>query len=227
VLCVQHLSQPILDQHLRSAYKKHSQPHIFQQPRHRQKLHDKLCVIATITLIKSVDYQHKNSWALQLRQRLKDKVLPLVTQQLAGNLRTLEESITNIVPDARHAPCKLDRNASNKHACLANITAASREEKASTQTLLCIIPAGDQACDCCFASASQAAQPENVLLTLPVCPFIYSFQEINTGVSKARCVVLRGIQVKRRVLGVQKAGNKVLYSHTMSVKRPALLQPKS
>jgi hypothetical protein len=139
----------------------------------------------------------------------------------------LEEGITDIAPDARYAPCKLDRNAGDEPARPADIAAASREEKASTQTLLCMIPAGDRACDCCFASASQAAQPENVLLALPVCPFIYLVQEINTGVSEARCVMLRGVRVERRVVGVRKAGDKVLYGHTMLVKRPTLLQLES
>ena len=95
-----------------------------------------------------------------------------------------------MTPNAGHAPRKLDRNAGNEPARPADIAAASREEKASTQTLLCMIPAGDRACDCCFASASQAAQPENVLLALSICPFVHSVQEVNTGVFEARCVVL-------------------------------------
>lgn len=52
---------------------------------------------------------------------------------------------------------------------------------------------GDRACECCFASASQAAQLENVLLAITVCPFVYVVQEINTGVGKARGIVLEGV----------------------------------
>jgi hypothetical protein len=48
-----------------------------------------------------------------------------------------------MTPDARHATRKLDRNAGDKPARASDITAAPREEKAGTQTLLCMIPAGD------------------------------------------------------------------------------------
>jgi hypothetical protein len=93
--------------------------------------------------------------------------------------------------------------------------------------LLYIIPVSDRACNCCFASASQAAQPENVLLTLPVCPLVYLVQEINTGVVEACSLMLRGDRIERRVLGVRKASDKVVCSLTMSAKRPAILQPES
>jgi hypothetical protein len=166
---------------------------MLQRPTHGQELHNELRVIVAFTLVESVDYQHKNCWAPQPRQRLEDEVLPLVAQRLAGDFRTLHEGITDMTPDIEHAPRKLDRNAGDESACPADITAASREEKAGTQLLLCMIPAGDRACDCCFASASQAAQPKNVLLTLPICPFVYPFQEINAGVGEAGGLVLRGI----------------------------------
>jgi hypothetical protein len=132
-----------------------------------------------------------------------------------------------MTPNAGHAPRKLYRIAGDEFTCPADIAAASRKEKAGTKTLLCLIPAGNRACDCCFASASHAAQPENVLLAFPVCPFVYSVQEINTSVSEARCVVLRGVRIERRVLGVRKAGDEVLCSHTMSAKRPTILQPET
>jgi hypothetical protein len=98
-----------------------------------------------------------------------------------------------MTPDAGHATRKLDCNASDKSACPTDIAAASGEEKAGTQMLLCMIAAGDRACNCCFASASQAAQPENILLVLSVCPLVYTVQEINAGIGEAGSLMLRGV----------------------------------
>jgi hypothetical protein len=122
---------------------------------------------------------------------------------------------------------KLERNASDESARPADITAASREEKAGTQMLPCIIPARNRACNCCFASASQAAQPKNVLLTLPICPFVYSIQEINAGVGEARGIVLRGDRVVTCAFCVRQAGDKIFCSLTASVKRLTLLQSEN
>jgi hypothetical protein len=132
-----------------------------------------------------------------------------------------------MTPDAGHALRKLDRDAGDESVRPADITAASREEKAGTQMLPCIIPARNRACDCCFASASQAAQPEDVLLALPVCPFVYAVQEIDASVGEAGGLMLRGVRVEWRVLRVRKTGDKVLCGLAISAKRPALLQLES
>jgi hypothetical protein len=58
-LRVRDLVQPVLDMHLRPACEERSQPYMLQCPRHRQKLHDELCVIAAFTLVQGVDYQNK------------------------------------------------------------------------------------------------------------------------------------------------------------------------
>jgi hypothetical protein len=150
--------------------------------------------------------------------------LPLVAQRLAGDLRTLKKGITNMTSESRYVPCKLDRNASDEPARAANITAASGEEEAGTQALLCMTPVSYRACNRCFASTSQPAQPEDVLLALAIGPFVYPVQEIDASFGEARRLVLRGVRVERRVLGVWKAGDKVLCSLTMSAERPILLR---
>ncbi|KAH5138126.1 hypothetical protein HBH69_226050 [Parastagonospora nodorum] len=143
-LYVWHLSKPVLNRHLRSAGEENSQPHSVCRPRHCQELHDELRVIAAFIFVKSVDHQHKNCWALHLRPRLGDEMLPLMAQRLAGNLRTLWEGITDMTLNAGHAQCRLDRNAGDDLAARpTSPPSASREGKASTQTLLCMIPAGD------------------------------------------------------------------------------------
>lgn len=65
-----------------------------------------------------------------------------------------------------------------------------------------------------------------MLFAVPISPHIYHVQQIDASVGEAGVLMLRRVRVERRIGGVRKASDKVLYDLTISAKRPISLQPE-
>jgi hypothetical protein len=93
--------------------------------------------------------------------------VPLVTEGLAWNISTLRNSVANVLVDSGYAARKLQGNACDELACMTDVSAATREEKAGPETVPLKEYMGDSTSDRRFPGTSQAAQPENALLSRP------------------------------------------------------------
>ncbi len=71
--------------------------------------------------------------------------MPLVTKRLARNVAALCNSVANVLVDSGYVARKLQRNARDKLVCMADVSAATREEEAGSESLPLKVSAGDRA----------------------------------------------------------------------------------
>ena len=80
--------------------------------------------------------------------------MPLVTERLARNIAALCNSVANVLVKSGYAARKLQRNACDELACMADVTTATREEEAGPKILLLKVFAGNSTSNCRLPSAS-------------------------------------------------------------------------
>ena len=118
-----------------------------------------------------------------------NQLLPLVMERLARNIPALRDSFANVLRGGRYANRKLQRNARDKFACVADISTATGKEEAGPKTLLLRVSTGNCTCDGRLPSAGQAIQPENAPLIMSGRPIIYVLEEFDAGVLEASWLV--------------------------------------
>jgi hypothetical protein len=67
-----------------------------------------------------------------------------------------------------------------------NISAASCEEEAGTETFLLKVSTGNRAGDRRLSRAGQAVQPEDAALILSISPVVYLSKKLDAGITEAR-----------------------------------------
>jgi hypothetical protein len=95
------------------------------------------------------------------------------------------------------------------------ISAASREKKAGSETVLLKVAAGNSTSDSRLSGASQAVQPEDRARIVVCCPVIYFLKQLNPGVGKAYGVVLLIVSVEERVRGIRQLLKRAIYDYTI------------
>ena len=79
---------------------------------------------------------------------------------------------------------------------MAKISPSSGEEEACPKASLLVKSVGERTSDSGFASAGHAVQPENALLITPISPCHYLLKDVDSGVGKAKRVVLLVIKIE-------------------------------
>ena len=143
-------------------------------------------------------------FVLQARQRTQHKLAPLLVERLACDIAVLRYGVADLALQAWYAARKLDRNARDELARVADVSARAREEEARGESALRIVLRGYRLRYGRLASAGQAAQPEDAWRVFAIRPVVYLAEEVDAGVMQAGRVVLSLIRVERRVLGGRK-----------------------
>jgi hypothetical protein len=131
-------------------------------------------------------------------------VLPLIAKRSACNIAPLYESIAYMLFKRWDAARQLQRYARDELACMADISAAAREEETGSEALLVKVCARDSACDRGLSRAGQAVKPEDATPISSVGPFIDIVKEVDAGIREAERIVLSLVRVERRICSGRK-----------------------
>jgi hypothetical protein len=113
----------------------------------------------------------------------------------------LQYGVADLALRGWYAARKLERDARDELARVADVSACSREEEARCESALRMVLRGHCVRYRSLAGASQAAQPEDAWRVVAIGPVVYLAQEVDTGVGQAGGVVLALVRVEGRVFG--------------------------
>jgi hypothetical protein len=122
----------------------------------------------------------------------------------------LQYSVANLALQAWYAACKLDRNARDELARVADVSARPREEEARCESALRMVLRRYRLRYRRLASTGQTAQPEHARRVVAIGPDVYLAQEVDAGVGQAGRVVLSLVRVEGRVPGGWKRVERVV-----------------
>jgi hypothetical protein len=92
------------------------------------------------------------------------------------NIRSLRNSITNIVPEIWDVVRKLRGETRKKLAGMANVSATSREEKTGSESFFFKVSAGNSARDRGLPRPCETRQPEDEMLVMSISPAVDSVE---------------------------------------------------
>jgi hypothetical protein len=104
---------------------------------------------------------------------MEDEVVPLVTEGLVQDVATLRNSVADALAESRCVVRKLEGDACDEFARMANVPTASRKKEAGSETLFVEVVASDSPRNRGLSRASQTIQPEETPLILTVSPIVY------------------------------------------------------
>lgn len=79
--------------------------------------------------------------------------MPLIAERLARNIAPLRNSVVNILLKSGYTARKLQSDACDELACMANVTTTTREEEAGPETLSLKVFASNSTSNCGLPSA--------------------------------------------------------------------------